>query len=289
MAYDPDMIFGEIRKLLENAPPGENPSRTAICQRLVDDGIVRSMGTAHKYVGAFFAADTIKAELVAPDIDTSVLPAHVYTAFVGLLDSAGRLKNEVGAALDDLTQRSSIAFAKMMAVHDLAQQAEIEELATELETLRVDRDDAHEQLLAEQARGETLSAAIAESDALLAEARSIEADLRSLIADQDARIAVHIEAAGSRDRIIKALESERGALLRRAEGADEQVRQLRRMLRFPEGELEADYRAEPDHSQTQLRRPRGDTIGISRLPSDEESHADQDCDLPTKSIDQHPQ
>lgn len=284
MAYDPDMIFGEIRKLLENAPAGENPSRTAICQRLVDDGIVRSMGTAHKYVGAFFAADTIKAELVAPNIDTSVLPAHVYTAFVGLLDSAGRLKSEVGAALDDLTQRSSIAFAKMMAVHDLAQQAEIEELATELETLRVDRDDAHEQLLAEQVRGETLNAAIAEKDALLA-----EADLRSLIADQDARIAVHIEAAGSRDRIIKALESEREALLRRAEGADEQVRQLRRMLRFPEGELEADYRTEPDHSQTQLRRPRGDTISISRLPSDEENHADQDCELPTKPIDQHPQ
>jgi len=289
MAYDPDKIFGEIRKLLANAPAGENPSRTAICQRLVDDGIVRSMGTAHKYVGAFFAAETIKAEIVAPDIDTSVLPAHVYTAFVALLDSAGRLKNEVGAALDDLAQRSSNAFAKMMAAHDLAQQAEIEELATELETLRVDRDNAHEQLLAEQVRGETLNAAKVEKDALLVEARCVESDLRSLVADQDARIAVQIEAAGSRDRLIRALESERDALQRQAERADNEIHQLRKMLGFSEGDLEAEYLAEPDHSQNAIQESPGDTVGIGRLSSDEKNHEDQDFELPSKSTDQHPQ
>lgn len=164
MAYDPDKIFGEIRKLLENAPIGDNPSRTEICQRLVNDGIVRSMGTAHKYVGAFFAADSIKAEIVAPDIDTSVLPERVYSAFVDLLDSAARLKNEVGAALDDLTQRSSTAFAKMMTAHDLAQQAEIAELATELEALRAERDDTREQLDVEKAHLDELIATIAEMD-----------------------------------------------------------------------------------------------------------------------------
>ncbi len=283
MAYDPDKIFGEIRKLLENASIGDNPSRTEICQRLVDDGVVRSMGTAHKYVGAFFAADSIKAEIVAPDIDTSVLPERVYSAFVSLLESASRLKNEVGAALEDLTQRSSTSFGKMMTAHDLAQQAEIVELATELETMRADRETTRDQLLAEQARSEELNATIAEKDGALAAARTVESDLRNLVADQEAKIAAQMEAAGSRDRLISALESERALRERQTEKADEEIRQLREMLGPPGNELKASSRANPGPLQGAIVNSEGSPVDLVRPLPEEGDCIDLDIDLPTKS------
>lgn len=289
MAYDPDKIFGEIRKLLESAPNGTNPSRTEICQRLVDEGVVRSMGTAHKYVGAFFAADSIKAEIAAPDIDTSVLPERVYSAFVSLLDSAARLKNEVGAALDDLTRRSSTAFAKIMTAHDLAQQAEIVELATELETLRAETDGMHEQLLEGQACIDKLNAVLEEKDASLAETVGVVSELRSLVADQNSKIAAHLELAGSRDRLIGILESERDARQRNAEKAEDQVGRLRQMPDLPESVSEASDRANRDRSRGDADQSDGYAIGHGPAHSGSGDATEVDFDLSTKPTSHHPQ
>ena len=289
MAYDPDKIFGEIRNLLESAPNGTNPSRTEICQRLVDEGVVRSMGTAHKYVGAFFAADSIKAEIAAPDVDTSVLPERVYSAFVSLLDSAARLKNEVGAAMDDLTHRSSTAFAKIMTAHDLAQQAEIVELATELETIRADRNAMHEQLLAGQACIDKLNAVLEEKDATLAEAAGVVSELRSLVADRNSKIAAHLEVAGSRDRPIGVLESEREARQRNAEKAEEQIRALRQMRDLPGSGSEVSDRPNPDHSYGAVEKSEGYAMGPAPANSGVGDATEVDFDLPTKPTSHHPQ
>jgi len=230
MAYNPDKIFGEIQKILEAAPAEGNPSRTEICQRLVDERIVRSMGTAHKYVGAFFAADAINAEVLAPAVELSVLPDRVQTSFMSLLEAAGRLKDEFGWAIDDLTQRSSASFGKMMTAHDAAQQAEIIELATELEGIRREHEVAQAHLLEERAHTDELEAVVSEKDRALADANAMEMELRQRLAAQEEKTAFLAATLDARDKVIASLESERAVWLGQLGKGDEDIRLLKEKL-----------------------------------------------------------
>ncbi len=213
MAHDYNKIFGAIRALLSGAPEARSPTRTEICQKLVADGIVGSTGTAHKYVSAFFAADALKAQVVAaPEADLSDLPDRVNAAFVALVNSANVLKNEASAALGDLAERSTVTFGKMVAAHDAAQQAEIEELGSELAAARRECEAAQIELAEAVRRGDEFLAALGERDASLAEALATNSDLRHELAVEQTKVVTLIEAIEAGDKGAAATLAEHPAI-----------------------------------------------------------------------------
>lgn len=205
MAHNSEKIFGEICKLIvASGPP---PSKTEICHALISAGTVNSMGTAHKYVHAFFMADALKAEFRAPDVDASELPNRVRTAYEALVTTAGALRNEVAAALEDLTRQSSETFGKMVAAHAAAEQSEHVELIAELDRVHDEAAALKTQLAEEIERRGTVEMDLAESLATLGEVTALVEELRASLAAEQANAAALAAALDSSDKVIAALES----------------------------------------------------------------------------------
>lgn len=211
MAKDSEKVFEFIRKLLSGGGPP--PTKTAICQALIADRIVGSMGTAHKYVGAFFAADAMRAEFRAPESDVSLLPDRVRSAFESLVAASDALRNEIVAAIDDHVNKSSTTFALMTASHSAAQQTEIEELGIELGSSRNELDALKQRLVEEAQLREAAEAALVQREEAFLEAKASVEFLTARLEAELTRVASLASEIDSKAAIIDALQSERRVLL----------------------------------------------------------------------------
>lgn len=241
MAHSEAKIFEAIRHYLAETP---NASKTTLGQRLFDEKVVGSIGTAHKYVLAYFAKDALTAMAPARDVPASDLPAGVLVAFTNVLAASNVLKNEIVLALEQLSQRSTSTFGKMVAVHDAAQREEISELADELERLRQELDAQVALLAQANEREEALGHTLIEREAMVLEATAAVDELQLALNAQASKLATLVETTAAKDKTIASLESERVAWNVRADDADQQVRELREQARALNLELERLRRVE---------------------------------------------
>lgn len=241
MAHNEAKIFEAIRQYLVETP---NASKTTLGQRLFDEKVVGSIGTAHKYVLAYFAKDALRTMARVPDAPASDLPTGVLVAFTNVLAANNSLKNEIVLALEQLSQQSTSTFGKMVAVHDVAQREEIAELADELENLRQELDAQVALLAQANEREEALGQTLIAREATLLEATAALDELRVALNAQESKVAVLVESAAAKDKTITSLESERVVWSRRAQDSDQQVRELREQARVLNVELERLRRVE---------------------------------------------
>jgi hypothetical protein len=241
MAHNENKIFEVIRQYLVETP---NALKTTLGQRLFDEKVIGSIGTAHKYVLAYFAQDALRTMTRIPEVSPSDLPAGVHVAYTNVLAANNALKNEIALALEQLSQQSTATFGKMVAVHDVAQREEIAELADELENLR-QQLDAQVALLAQaNEREEALRQTLIAREATLLEAAAALDELRVALNAQESKVATLVETATAKDKTITSLESERVVWSSRAEDSDQQVRELREQARVLNLELERLRRVE---------------------------------------------
>jgi chromosome segregation ATPase len=228
MAADSEKIFDFIRKLISGSGP--TPSKTAICQALMSSRVVGSMGTAHKYVTAFFAADALRAEFRAPESDSSHLPDRVRSAFEALVSASDTLRNEMVASIDDLVMQSSSTFGKMAAAHSAAQEFEIEELGIELKAMRIEVEALRSQLAEEGQRREAAEATLLEREAALSEATAAVEVLTTSLESELTKTASLNATIEGKTEIIDALQAERATRNSRNEQSDQLMAQLRQQM-----------------------------------------------------------